>query len=239
MAVCFKDLGNYGRLGNQLFQISATIGLAKRNNDSYIFPKWKYEHRFNLKGCFSDNIKFDINYNEPHFNYKEIPYSSNLNIGGYFQSEKYFNDCSDFIKLSLRPKDYVSEIDAVSIHIRRTDYLKFNRCYTILGPDYYYKAMQMCPSNKYYVFSDDINWCKYNFIGDQFVFVEGNDEVTDLNMMSKCKSNIIANSSFSWWAAYLNNNFDKIVIAPKNWFGPELIKTHSTVDLIPATWIQI
>jgi hypothetical protein len=88
------------------------------------------------------------------------------------------------------------------------------------------------------VFSDDMEWCKENFIGDQFIFVEGENDVTDLWIMSYCKHNIIANSSFSWWGAWLNDYKHKIVVAPLKWFGPAKgdIKTD---DIYAENWIRI
>ena len=89
----------------------------------------------------------------------------------------------------------------------------------------------------YLIFSNDIEWCKKNFIGNQFIFIEGEKDYIDLWLMSLCKNNIIANSSFSWWGAWLNTNSDKKVITPKNWFGPAI--NHSTQDLIPEKWFMI
>jgi predicted amidohydrolase YtcJ len=87
------------------------------------------------------------------------------------------------------------------------------------------------------VFSDDVGWCRENFRMDRTHFVEGNLDVVDMFLMSKCKHNIIANSSFSWWASYLNRNPDKKVIAPKNWFGPLMNK--GVEDLYLNNWILV
>ena len=87
------------------------------------------------------------------------------------------------------------------------------------------------------VFSDDIEWCKHNFIGEEFIFAEDTNPVTALSLQLSCANNIIANSSFSWWAAYLNKNPSKIVIAPQKWFGPNL--AHDTKDLLPKEWARI
>lgn len=97
--------------------------------------------------------------------------------------------------------------------------------------------MELCPSKLYYVVSDDLAWCRENFKGDRFIFPNGS-EIEDLCTMIKCKNNIIANSSFSYFGAYLNANPTKSIVAPKNWFGPAL-SGHNTKDLIPADWKQI
>jgi hypothetical protein len=94
--------------------------------------------------------------------------------------------------------------------------------------------------NKYYVFTDDHDWCRKNFkLKYEMVFVDHNSErnnYADLYLMSKCDHNIIANSTFSWWGAWLNENPEKIVFAPKNWFND---KAYNTKDLIPDSWIKI
>jgi hypothetical protein len=89
---------------------------------------------------------------------------------------------------------------------------------------------------KFMVFSDDIDWCKQNFIGDEYIFSEGQKNYQDLIMMSGCQSHIIANSSFSWWGAWLGNNSQKSIIAPSNWFGP---KGPSNYEIIPTNWITL
>lgn len=241
MPIYFEKLGEYGHLGNSLFQAGCTIALAKRNNDSFKFPiKWKYKDQLNLPvDCFISNIKSSTTYHEPDFHYNPIPYKPNMNLLGYFQSSKYFDDFEDNIKHLLRPKYNLYRIeDTTSIHVRRGDYLKHPNHHPILPMKYYESAMELTNTKRYLVFSDDIPWCKKNFIGNQFDFSEEQNEVLDLELQSKCTHNIIANSSFSWWGAYLNENQDKIVIAPKAWFGPALF-SHNTKDLYINSWIKI
>jgi len=240
--ITFGDLGNLGRLGNQLFQISATISYALKNNDSYGFPTWKHEDHFDLKYCFFDNIKVEKTYAEPYFHYCEIPkisYKYNLNLSGYFQSERYFFEHRDLIKELLTPKIEIKrESGLCGIHVRRGDYVNLTDCYVQLGMDYYLEAMRRSGCNKFLIFSDDIWWCKQNFKGNQFEFSENKKDYEDLAIMAKrCEHNIMANSSFSWWGSYLNDNCDKKIIAPARWFGPKL--QHNTKDLIPKEWILI
>ena len=103
--------------------------------------------------------------------------------------------------------------------------------------EYYKQALSKLPDiNKVLIFSDDIEWCKQNFIGDRFIFIQEEDYIS-LYLMSLCDYNIIANSSFSWWGAWLNQNPNKVVIAPKLWFG--LKSNHNINDLIPSSWIKI
>ena len=233
--ITFAKLGQYGRLGNCQFQMAATIATALKNNDDYIFPHFQYEHDLNEKK-YSNNIKYNKTFEELDFTYHGIPYQKNLNLHGYFQSYKYFQDFP-IINDLVSPKYKFDKINATSIHVRRTDYLTHKDCYTLLDHNYYNKAMEICNDNLYYIFSDDINYCKSIFKGNNFEFIYNDNPAIDQAMMLSCNNNIIANSSFSWWAAWLNKNQNKKVIAPINWFGPKL--PLSTKDLIPENWIKI
>jgi hypothetical protein len=237
--ISFKQLGQMGRLGNQLFQIAATVAVATKHNDNYVFPPWAYEKNFNLHDCFSNNIFANAEtYREPTFNYSRIPYKKNIDLSGFFQSEKYFLDCQDLIQSLLTPTiGFNIKYNCTSIHVRRGDYLKLTKEYVQLGMDYYNQAIKETNTQQYIIFSDDIAWCKTQFVGERFLFSEQKTPVEDLALMLSCEHNIIANSSFSWWGAYLNKNPSKIVIAPSKWFGPAL--PHSTKDLLPKTWIKI
>lgn len=242
MAITFSELSKKGRLGNILFQAAATIALALRNNDSYQFPKiWTDRKYFNIpEDKFVDKLFFSQTYNEPNFHYNNIIYKPNLNISGYLQSYLYFEDFKDEIKKLLTPNVKVEKQEYTSIHIRRTDYLIHKDCYNILNRDNYYNnAIIKSNGKRFLVFSDDIRWAKENFTGNEFDFAEGNNAVNDLSLMLNCSGgNIIANSSFSWWGAYLNNNFGP-VIYPSTWFGPKLAPTHNTKDLCPIDWIKV
>jgi hypothetical protein len=235
--ISFAKLGQMGRLGNQLFQIATTIALALRNNDKYVFPYWEEERNFNLHNCFSHITNTEI-FMESDFTYNPIPYKQNLNIQGFFQSEKYFEDCQNVIHHLLTPKiGFGIKYGYTSIHVRKGDYVNLIRQYEQLNMSYYQKAMQVINSKYYIVFSDDIAWCKANFKGNNFTFSEGRSAAEDLALMLSCEHNIVANSSFSWWGAWLNKNPSKVVIAPQKWFGPAM--PHNTKDLLPKTWVQI
>ena len=104
--------------------------------------------------------------------------------------------------------------------------------------DYYQAAMAHIGTSKYLIVSDDIPWCKQNFRGSKFEFSDGSSVIEDLKMQISCANNIIANSSFSWWGAYLNQTPNKRVVAPARWFGPT--QAHlNTKDLLPPEWIKI
>jgi hypothetical protein len=238
--ITFSQLGQWGRLGNQLFEVATTVGLALRVKESYGFPEWEYSKHCNLQNCYYDNLKITNIYHEPFFHYKKIDNkNNNLDLRGYFQSYKYFDDYKYFILDALVPNLNLNpESDLCGIHVRKGDYINLKDCYQQLDMNYYNQAIEEIKSDRYIIFSDDIEWCKKNFIGDKFQFSQGREPHEDLAIMAKqCDNMIIANSSFSWWGAYLNTNFNKKIIAPKKWFGPKL--PHDTSDLLPKEWIVI
>jgi len=185
-------------------------------------------------------------YDEPKFSHDDLPTQDNILFNGYFQSEKYLDRelilklySIDDISLEYINDKYKNIIsNSVSIHVRRGDYLNKYDKHPVQDINYYNLAMKYFRDyKKFIIFSDDIEWCKTNFIGDQFIFIEGEHDYIDLWLMSLCDHNIIANSSFSWWGAWLNQNINKKVIAPKNWFGPK--KKLDTIDLYCKDWILI
>jgi glycosyl transferase family 11 len=150
----------------------------------------------------------------------------------YLQGEKYFGGCEDEIKLLYGQG--IGRIDQVAIHVRRGDYVDNPFYVDLMETDYYEKAMAEFPNESFLVFSDDIEWCKRQPIFKRCDFSEGNDEVTDMNLMASCKGVIIANSSFSWWGGYLSNGK---VIAPSydKWYCDGNRKR----TIIPLQWQQI
>lgn len=251
-----------GGLGNQLFQIATTYALALRNNDIACFNletcytplqgKPSYNYKTNILNKVNNVTDFIYSgkYNEPKFSYQELPYSKNVLLDGYFQSEKYFIDFKeeiiDLFELPLDSKTKVKEFfnwwgvndkPISSIHIRRGDYLKNPNFHSVCPIEYYKKAMENIGDSYFIFISDDMNWVKDNFKGNNVIYSTFNDEIDDLTLMTLCDNNIIANSSFSWWGAYLNRNKNKKVIAPKEWFGP--MGPNDTNDIIPLDWTII
>lgn len=173
---------------------------------------------------------------------------------GYWQNEKYFKDIEDIIRKEFMLKETmknrnlnlasnIQDTNSVAIHLRKYDDIPEDDMNT-LSLNYYHKAVKYL-SNKFknlhfFVFSDNLEWAKKNLkLSYPTTFVEHNKndkDYEDLRLMSICKHQIIANSSFSWWGAWLNKNSDKIVIAPKKWFRND---PKDTSDLIPNKWIQI
>ncbi len=180
-----------------------------------------------------------------------------LYLDGFWQSPKYFEDIrkiilKDFsLKVSFSSSaqkyvDMMQEGIAISLHLRRGDYInnkKVLKAYGVCSFEYYKKAIAEISSQVtnpvYFVFSDDIQWVKENLsIDGRVIYVTGSDitDVEEVILMSKCSHNIIANSSFSWWGAWLNQNKGKIVVAPKPWF--ETNEKHFKY-LIPDSWTRI
>jgi hypothetical protein len=181
----------------------------------------------------------------------------NTYIEGNWQNEKYFCNISDNIKseFSLRKavtenfesiSERISKSHSISLHIRRGDYLspKFSNIYPVLSSEYYAKAAahfdSLLSDPIFFVFSDDLDWAKKNLnIPYPSVFVDlsgENKDAEEMVLMSRCRHNIIANSSFSWWGAWLNRNPDKIVISPKKWFN--ILKAYEE-SIIPKEWLTI
>ena len=183
------------------------------------------------------------------FKFNELSYDNNYNyyLDGYWQSENYFLESSDLIRSELSPSDEILKklnltpfvySNVVSLHVRRTDYVTSNGYHPVQSIEYYKKALDIIGEYDYiFVFSDDIQWCKDNLTFNNMIFMEGFDDVEDLWLMSMCKNNIIANSSFSWWGAWLNSNPNKKIVAPNSWFGSQT--NLNTDNIIPNNWIKI
>jgi len=195
---------------------------------------------------------------EPHFHFAHqmLALPDNSYVYGYWQCEKYFSEIeneirSDFsFKLPLsKPNadlaEMINSTNSVSLHVRRNDFANnsaINETHGLCSLDYYRAAIQYiakrvkCPY--FFIYSDDINWVRNNLKVDfPLMYIEHNcgaESYNDMRLMSMCKHHIIANSSFSWWGAWLNSNSNAIVIAPKRWFANDT----NTQDLIPQRWVK-
>lgn len=253
------NLGRYGQMCNQMFEIGTTIGTAIKYNTEYTFNAWRYNKYYENPIPTGKNKAFR-NYNEPCFHYKEIKFpdtNANWDIKGYFQTEKYFEHCKPLIRKQFTLKkeytDYIFEKypflkddNTCSIHIRRGDFIKFKDYHNTMPLEYYNRAIQkLYEDNKGYinfvVCSDDIEWCKEYLprLNVKLTYIEGEENIIDLHILSLCKDNIMSASSFSWWGAWLNDYPLKRVIAPLDWFGPLYVDKHDTKDLIPENWDRI
>jgi hypothetical protein len=180
-------------------------------------------------------------------------------LDGYWQNEKYFKEIAGTIRDEFIVKEPPTEknketaeqirnTNAVSLHVRRADYVtnaNTHAWHGVCGPEYYAKAVSTIARSvtnpHFFVFSDDMPWAKQNIIPADcpVTYVDQNDAATnyeDLRLMSLCKHNIVANSSFSWWGAWLNGNPDKVVIAPQKWFQAEKM---AAADIVPDSWVTL
>ena len=255
-----SEIGGYHNfgLGNQMFQIATALSYAKDNDLTATFPDLKNskfgnytENIFkNLKTEPYDETSLEYEYYESSFTYTEIPAFKNIRFNGYFQSDLYFKDniklIKDTFKASETIKNYIYEKygdifhNATSCHFRFGDYKELEGKHPILTNTNYYKnALEMFSDTELLIFSDDIEACKkLKFLNKPNVkFISNEKDFIDLYMMSFCKNNIIANSTFSWWSAWLNNHNYKKVTYPECWFG--LDKNFATNDLFPRDWKKI
>lgn len=250
-----------GGLGNQMFQIATTHALALRN---------KTEAKFNFDTCFtplqghtsnkykdnifkniktySGNYNFKNYYKEPKHSYSPIPYSEDLLLDGYWQSELYFKDFKkEIIDLFYFSKENIQKCNQflmkftnpniTSVHIRRGDYQKFPNIHPTCTVEYYKEAMEKIGDSDFLFIADDMDWVEKNFKGNNIHYSPFDNEILDMTLMTMVDNNIIANSSFSWWGAYLNGYEDKIVIGPKTWFHKDANIDDSTI--IAENWIKI
>lgn len=265
MIVTFSQLGRHGEFGNQLFQIAATIGYATKHNRDFLFPEWigltsqdKYSKYFKFPIAQTNVLpKTEGFYKEPHFNYEEIPFfDENLDIFGYFQSEKYFQHCKEVIKKAFEPSDVLKNINILNYNNSVCIQLRFYDCsrpYNTqhIGFDvdpqnqFYYqpeenieffkKAIKFFGKNKnYYITTNNPQKAQQMFGNyENFYILDNFNYIEQFFIQTKCENNIISNSSFGWWGAWLNQNKEKEVFAPKNWFKD---KNMNTSDLYPLTW---
>ena len=246
----FNHICNLGRLANQMFQYASLKGIAKHRGYEYCIPPKEVFGKkdpmvnkdLNLYDIFSiektNNIELSKNpvlqervhiFDEELF----INCPDNIDLFGYFQTEKYFKHIEDEIRsdfsfnlnLYENCKAHINSLNSevISLNIRRGDYIS-NSNHTVQTLEYYKKALEQLPTEiSVLIFSDDCEWCSSQelFDNDRFMISENSSVDADLCLMSLCKYHIIANSSLSWWGAWLAQS--KHTIAPKNWFGGECV----------------
>jgi len=260
----FNHLGIIGRLGNQMFQYAALRGIADKHGYEFTIPESNFQDEWNDHQLFEvfdlPNLKHrgrvsDRFIQERQFNYdpelvEQCP--DDVSLYGYFQTEKYFNHIADSIKEDFSFKgevvanceEVMETIDnPISLHVRRTDYVEKSQDHPPCTLEYYEQALKKFDHKRQVIiFTDDIEWCKNQeiFKPDRFLVSETQNNVYDLCMMTMCDDYIIANSSFSWWGAWLSRNPDSQVIAPKKWFGSTgYTAKNNTEDIVPDRWYKI
>lgn len=237
-----------GGLGNQMFQIATAYALALDNNDECAFNfYYKETHRLSSgnspyeykKNIYSKLRELPedwypkVHYDEPSI-FIPVPYHGDMELERAFARPQYFDHRRKEVIDLFKNKEIIATIkekfeNSVSIHVRRGNYALDLQHHTLLDIPYYRKALEYIRKRAQidviYIFTEnkikrtqDLLWCQKNFKSKKIIFVSGNPDYVDLYMMSLCKHNIIANSSFSWWGSYLNENEEKIICSPAIWF---------------------
>ena len=238
--ISYNQIGTKGRHGNQMFQYASTLGIARKlgvdaccNLSSECCS---LSHCFTLGSVMDSVSDASLVYNEEGFSFDESVFTldvkENVNLNGYFQSEKYFKHIEDEVRDNFR---FNAEVQAnaanlfdrlqiepdntCSIHIRRGDYVGIQEYHPLQSIEYYMNGLEILdPSGdkNVLIVSDDLDWCMENFEDNKRFRFLSTHPFVDMCMMSMCSSHVIANSSFSWWAAWLSGNK---TVAPKLWFG--------------------
>ena len=241
---CWEYIATKNEIDNIIYQQSLLKNL-----------KYKLLSKLKLQAPKSSSWIIEKQFN---FDCQILQTPNNILLDGYWQTEKYFADIIDILRREFvvkyqqapQSQNFANQIystESVSLHVRRTDYVQnalTNQIHGTCNQDYYDRAVSYISdriSNPHlFVFSDEPQWARDNLKYDfPTTIVDCNDascNYEDLRLMSICKHNIIANSSFSWWAGWLNLNPNKIVIAPQNWFNDT---SRNTKDIIPDQWIKL
>lgn len=246
MAITYNALGRYGRLGNQMFQIAGVIGIAEANGYNYTFPEWvNYDalERFGTKEDISIGKYFANPLPKQQEEHKCLPeyhinwgwqglqHPDGYSYSGHMQSSKYFTHCADKVRHYFTLAEEHSPVAYTAVHIRMGDY--GSNYHPICTREYYKEAMSELPG-PYMVFSDDMMKAKEHLgtlpPGDHWWY-DGNT-IDSFRVMKACKAHIIANSTYSWWAAWLAGGD---VVAPAKWFGPDASHLE-TKDIYCDNW---
>lgn len=248
-----NHLGKNGRFGNQMFQYAATKGIAAARGYEFTIPDGprtdeefideEQQHKlfmaFKMPGLKNIGLLEAGYTQESSFRYDEelVKHcSDNINLYGYFQSEKYFLHVEEELRKDFEFRDEVKKLceniwkqivvdeghsEAISLHIRRTDHLIKPTFHPVLPISYYEEALAKLPKDiPVFIFTDDPAWAfRHDFFSSDRFFISESDNIHDMCLMSMCNYNIIANSTFSWWGAWLSRHNN--VIGPKLWFGPD------------------
>lgn len=271
--ITFSKFGRHGRLGNQLFQYAACLGFAVKYNVPLSLPDWQYSQYFDGEFPAYKLPQYPKKVKEHAYHYTPEAYVNlpwqreDINLLGYFQSEKYWQHCEDVVRDRLKfKKEFIEKVrnpykevfnkTTIAISIRRGDYIG-NKNYVTLPPTYYILALyEHFPNWKDYnllFFSDDPDYCKVHFqclpnayfVDNRFdnnnkarYFDLNESAMEQLCLMAQCDHYILANSSFSWWGAYLGEHEESKVVYPAHYFDGQMAAGNSTKDLWPDRWVK-
>ncbi len=241
--ITFSKLGKYGRFGNQLFHIASTMGIAARYGYGFGFPEWKEREHFKHELPFCGRLFPEYKLRSSRgllIEYKDFDCPDNVSLLGHMFSEKYFKHCEKTIRYYFEMKEIKGlpeiEENSIAIHFRGGDF--GTKQFPRMTEEYYERALLKLPDHiPVYIFSDDPVEA-YNIISGLCNYRDSNfimsHYINDFYLMQQCKHFIIANSTFSWWAAWLGKHPDKTVIAPKN-----METAMYTDEMYPNEWIVL
>ena len=254
--ITYSNLGHprRGRLGNQLFEIASTIGLAKKFGHDYTFPVWPYSKY--LKKPLPTGGRFEAwTVPEKTFLYHTdgVGFNESYDIEGWRQSEKYFDHCADYIRqvfgfsdefkntVQTRYKKALSR-PAIAISVRRGDFVD-NPNYAQLPVRYYVLGLlEGIPNWRVFnviIFSDDMAYCRVQFEGVPGVHFADGSDIEQLALMSMCQHFIVSNSTLSWWGAWLGEKAGSVVVRPPQNFAGPLAAINPEDDYWPARWLKM
>jgi hypothetical protein len=250
--ITFSRLGKKGNLGNQMFQIASTVGIALNNNQEFYFPKWEFSKYF--MGIFPEIQINEISKSvkEKSFKYEKfIIGNENYDLDGWFQSEKYFDKKYTkelflfeeiFVNTLLNNYKFLFNKKTILISIRRGDFINHPYYFQLSFKFYFLAIIKNFPDwkKRNLIFtSDDITYCKYHFsfLKNSF-FLEELSAIEQLALSTHCDDFVISNSTFSWWIAWLGEKENSKIIRPiKNFRGEFAIKNDDS-DYFPTRWIS-
>jgi hypothetical protein len=251
--IVFRDLAYDGRLGNQLWRIASTLGIAASRNDDARLGEWTYRPYFSVPDRYfewTDGV--DAATIAQHIAPRHRPWLQDAGlwlpiedrVRAYFAPSDLARD-----QLHDRYGALLALPDTIAVHVRRGNYLNAPHLFPVCGPDYYRKALDLLPEGNVIVFSDDPRWCAENLswmrprevVGFTVTerletHVDGNPDYLDLFLMTHCDHHVIANSSFSWWGAFLSGN--RAPIHPARWYGPGFPDLDASLMFVPG-WIGV
>lgn len=241
-----------GQMGNCLFQVATVSSYAWDHDLQAYFPRLSHtpqlcQHVFSRCKIFPPTDEVDLEWAQPDFCYHPIPYASKIKISGYLQSYKYFDHRRQKLLELFAPtardekyiqKNYLWLLEhpkTVGVQIRYYIDDVDGNIFPQYGRDFLQKAMQEFPSDALFIVSsNNIDFAKQNITDENVVYLEGEPHYIDFYLLSLCKHNIITNSTFGWWGAYLNQNPEKKIVCPLVW-----LNGTDTKDLCPEDWIKI